>query len=257
MRPYPFFICLGLALAIIACQASPTNEPEELAEEATAQTSAAPTTSPLDSVNRTPERAPSDNHINLPANLKMVAKAQGDLNKDGLNEQVFVVEPQTTDQETGAAPARRLQIYHQVAENAWLLWQDIPGGVLPADAGGILGDPFQEVKVERGALVIDHFGGSRIRWHYTHRFRWQNEQWQLIGATIVYGAPCDYWHTYDYNLSTDKVVGKWETENCDTEETTEESFTFRHRIQPLPNLVGFVPGETEVRVPDRDETVYF
>ena len=257
MRSYPLFISLGLVLTIMACQASPANEPEEAAEETTTQTSVASTTSPRDSVSRTPEQTPSDNLINLPANLTMVAKAQGDLNQDGLNEQVFVVEPQTMDQETDAAPPRRVLVYHQVAEDAWLLWQDIPGGVLSSDAGGMLGDPFQEVKVERGALVIDHFGGSRIRWHYTHRFRWQNEQWQLIGATIVYGAPCDYWHSCDYNLPTDKVVAKWETENCDTEKTTEESFTFRHRIQPFPTMPHFLPGDIAESVPERDETVYF
>ena len=198
----------------------------------------------------------TDLSVNLPAGLKLVGNAQGDLNKDGQEEQVLVVEPLSADDPAAEAPPRRLQVYHQV-DGQWELWQEIPGGVLPSDAGGMLGDPFQGVDVERGALVVHHFGGSRIRWNYTHRFRWQNEQWQLIGATIMYGSPCNYWHTYDYNLSVDKVEAKWEEENCDTDQVTVDSFSFRHRIRPLPNMAEYVPGDLEVSVPERDTEVYF
>ena len=248
---------LSLCLTLVACQTRSNSEPQESLVE--------PTTAPEQVVENTPltdtpiaeaPEVPVDDTIILPANLKILSKALGDLTKDGTDEQVFVVEPLVGNEQMTEAPPRHILVY-RLEEDTWQLWQEIQGGVRSADQGGVLGDPFQKVSIERGALVVDHFGGSRIKWHDIHRFRWQNEQWQLIGATTIFGAPCDYWHTYDYNLSTGRIEAKWETENCDTEEITEESFIFRHRIHPLPNMANFVPGDLEVDVPDRDTKVYF
>lgn len=36
----------------------------------------------------------------------------------------------------------------------------------------------------------------------------QNENWYLIGAKTSYGAPCDFWETLDYNLSTGDAIVK-------------------------------------------------
>ena len=257
MKSLISIVCFNLCLLILACQPSSTSASQEsLAEQTPTPEQAEESNAVVDNTIAKELEAPIDYTINLPADLKMLSKAQGDLTKNGIDEQVFVVEPLVEEAEYMEAPPRRVQVY-RLAEGEWQLWQEIPGGVLSADEGGMFGDPFQEVTIKRGALVIEHYGGSRIRWHYTHRFRWQNEQWQLIGATIVYGAPCDYWHTYDYNLSTDKVVAKWEVEDCDTEETTVDSFSFDHRIRPLPNMADFIPGETAVEVPERDTEFYF
>lgn len=56
--------------------------------------------------------------------------------------------------------------------------------VLDGDEGGAFGDPFEELSVEHGVVVIMHYGGSRDRWGYTHRYRYQNGQWMLIGLSF-------------------------------------------------------------------------
>ena len=75
-------------------------------------------------------------------------------------------------------------------------------------------------KVFIGHLHGDHFGGSRWKWNYTHRYRFQNNDWQLIGATINYGTPCDYSFTFDYNLSTGNIIYEKDTEFCN--DTTDQ-----------------------------------
>ncbi|MGA9996235.1 MAG: hypothetical protein WBP93_12525 [Pyrinomonadaceae bacterium] len=80
--------------------------------------------------------------------------------------------------------------------------------VLDGDEGGVLGDPFQDVTVERGAVVIVHYGGSRDRWGYTHRYRFQSGQWMLIGLTDESGDTLspEHFDKRDVNLSTGLVL---------------------------------------------------
>ncbi len=49
--------------------------------------------------------------------------------------------------------------------------------------GGTFGDPFQEVKIERGAVLLKFFGGGNERWHRYYRFKYIDNDWYLIGYT--------------------------------------------------------------------------
>jgi hypothetical protein len=79
---------------------------------------------------------------------------------------------------------------------------------LNSDEGGIWGDPFEEIRIERGALVIEHFGGSNWRWGITSRYRFQDNQWTLIGRTDSSSFTNDpeYRDDADRNFSTGLVV---------------------------------------------------
>lgn len=199
-----------------------------------------------------PKTAPDT--VILPATLRKIAQAEGDLNKDGQAELVLVVDDLQSAGDFGIS--RRIHIY-RLANGQWQLWQEFRGGILSSEAGGMMGDPFEAITVERGTIVIEHFGGSRYKWRYTHRFRYQNSRWELIGATTLYGTPCEYWKTYDYNLSTSTVEVTEVFEDCDTEKETTNKFSFKHAIKPLPELHGFEPGATAVPMPEGKEDFYF
>ena len=81
--------------------------------------------------------------------------------------------------------------------------------VLDGDEGGVFGDPFDGLMIERGAVVISHYGGSRDRWSYTHRYRYQNGGWMLIGLTLGSLDTLDpeHFNEQDINLSTGLVNG--------------------------------------------------
>jgi hypothetical protein len=82
--------------------------------------------------------------------------------------------------------------------------------VLDGDEGGVFGDPFQGLTVERGVVAIQHYGGSRDRWSFTHKYRFQNGQWELIGLEIGSTDTLDLEHYdgQDINLSTGLVNAK-------------------------------------------------
>lgn len=121
----------------------------------------------------------------------------------------------------------------------------------------MMGDPFEGISIERSCIVIHHFGGSRQKWTYTHRFRYQNGDFQLIGATVNEGSPCDYFVNVDYNLSNGKINYEKETENCDDESTTVEKDSILLKLATLPTMNGFSPGSNELKFPKTGATVYY
>ena len=82
--------------------------------------------------------------------------------------------------------------------------------VLDGDEGGVFGDPFQGLSLARGVVEIQHYGGSRDRWSFTHKYRFQNGQWELIGLEVGSTDTLDLEHydDQDINLSTCLVNAK-------------------------------------------------
>jgi hypothetical protein len=82
--------------------------------------------------------------------------------------------------------------------------------VFDGDEGGVFGDPFQGLSVARGVVAIQHYGGSRDRWSFTHKYRYQNGQWELIGLEVGSTDTLDLEHYDDQeiNLSTGLVNAK-------------------------------------------------
>ena len=111
--------------------------------------------------------------------------------------------------------------------------------------------------IERNCIVIHHFGGSRQKWNYTHRFRYQSGDFQLIGATVRFGSPCDYFFTFDYNLSNGKINYKKETEDCKNGKSKIEKDEMIRKLETLPTMNGFYPGNTELKFPQSETTIYY
>src|SRR5215213_9566840 len=85
-----------------------------------------------------------------PKGFEKIAEKAGDLDKDGIAEKVIVYN--TTDSGEGGI-VRELQILKQSA-NKWSVWQKSRAAVLKSQEGGMMGDPFQELEIERGILII-------------------------------------------------------------------------------------------------------
>lgn len=183
-------------------------------------------------------------------------KAEGDLDGDGIPEKVIVY---TTPREGSIGMERELRIY-KAGKTQWELWHTSIGPLLSDQHGGMMGDPFEYVEVKRGSIVICHYGGSMQKWHYTHRYRYQNDNWKLIGTTIGYGTECNEWETLDYNFSTGKVIWRKETQECEDTERKTEQTGYKEWIQkPLRshNMDGFAVGENELKVPERYYPMYY
>jgi len=162
--------------------------------------------------------------------------ADGDLDKDGVAEKVVVY---SRDLEWESPEPRDLIIYKQ-KDGGWTEWMSSEKCVLHADEGGMMGDPFGDITINKGILEIGHSGGSSWKWGYTEKYRFQDGNMYMIGYTSTYGKPCEYWQDLDYNLSTGDCDFLFTVEAC--EEGQSEDYGpdrkehFIHKLDVLPTL---------------------
>lgn len=193
--------------------------------------------------------------IAWPMGYTLLGEADGDLDKDGIDERVLVYD---TGKEGDFGTLRELIIYQQKGDE-WAIWKDQLGGVLPSKQGGMMGDPFSGIGIENGAIVIEHFGGSADKWSYLHRFRYQNTAFELIGTTIGFGRLPLEWTQVDYNLSTGGIELSVRKDDENEEAEVAEIPVEKFQQKPVtPYLLdGFVPGDNELKIKGKKELLYF
>ncbi len=118
----------------------------------------------------------------LPAQWKVIEEAEGDLNKDGKADLAAIIE-YTGKPAQDSAPPRTIFIALRNAENEYILSAQADRAILLANDGGMMGDPLAGLSINRGSFIVSYYGGSNWRWTEALRFRFQNNEWALIGYT--------------------------------------------------------------------------
>lgn len=149
-----------------------------------------------------------------PGGYELIAEQAGDLDKDGISEKVLVFN--TTDS-TEFGYVREIIILKQL-KGQWTEWRKSKKAILKSREGGMMGEPFEGIEIKNGILIISFSGGSSWKWSHQDKYRFQNNEFELIGYSSFYGRSCDYWADFDFNLSTGKIVYKKEFEDCDKDQ---------------------------------------
>ncbi|TZF95300.1 hypothetical protein FW781_15535 [Chryseobacterium panacisoli] len=144
-----------------------------------------------------------------PAGSTLLEMADGDLDGDKIPEKVIIY---TTKDEGELGKIREIQILKKVNEQ-WTILEKSKNAVMESSAGGMMGDPYRETKIEKGILIISQNGGSSWKWDVTDKYRFQNGHFELIGTSSTSGRPGDYWKDIDFNLSTGQLNYSKEVEN--------------------------------------------
>lgn len=195
---------------------------------------------------------------------RVLSQAVGDLDKDGIDEKAIVldlgVQYDDEDEHSLYGSDRQILLYKNV-DSEWRLWRAVSGGVAADSAGGAMGDPFVGISIQRGALVLEHFGGASRKWHSIHRFRLDkaSDQFELIGFTGEYSVNigCDG-QKLDYNLSTGRAIYQTINDYCDEESLrTNQQVNLLIPVDAKPKLTGFVPGINEVKIEPLDTSYYY
>lgn len=114
---------------------------------------------------------------------------EADLNGDNVNDAAIVISEKKGDKRILILAFRKGD---HLERTAWSddVVQDRNEGTPVAP------DPFGELNIENGVVVIEHYGGGVGRWTETERYRWQQNKWMLIGTTHT-DAP-----VYDLNMES-------------------------------------------------------
>jgi hypothetical protein len=153
--------------------------------------------------------------IPIPDNYSIVDSVSGDLDKDSFKELVVAYNTGPENEIDGVP--RELVIY-KLKNNKWTEWKRFSQALYGSRDGGMMGDPFGEIEIENGILLISQYGGSSWKWGFTDKYRFQDGGFYLIGYSSIAGKHCEYWKDVDFNLSTGKLIIKKEYEECETEE---------------------------------------
>jgi hypothetical protein len=114
-----------------------------------------------------------------------LAVASADLDRDGRADYALVVQRQDTVPEEGYR--RALLVIIAADSGRFRLAARSDRVILCSRCGGVWGDPYDTLLVERGSLTVHHFGGAGWRWRTEYRFDYsrRDRAWQLVKATEV------------------------------------------------------------------------
>ena len=120
-----------------------------------------------------------------PAGTVLRASARGDLDGDGHEDALLVVEREGAD---AATSPRGLLLLLGDAAGALQEAMYSPDAILCLKCGGMMGDPLQGMRVGRGEFTLRFEGGSRELWSSEFRFVYarDRETWRLAG--IAHGG---------------------------------------------------------------------
>lgn len=151
-------------------------------------------------------------NLSVPDNYSIVDSITGDLDKDQIPELVVAF---NTGQEDEMESIPRELVIYKLKNNQWIIWKKSKQALYGSMDGGMMGDPFGELIINKGVLHISQYGGSSWKWGHIDKYRFQNGEFYLIGYTSHSGKLCEYWIEVDYNLSTGKIIVEKEYEECE------------------------------------------
>ena len=206
--------------------------------------------------------ATAQNLINFvpPSGYTKVLETTGDLDKDGIAETILVFNTHKKAERTGFL--RELFICKKVNgvlklwnKNSSVLWNSEDCGYC-TDNGIDL-----SVVIKNNTIITQQTFWHNTRHTSKHRniFRYQNNNWFLIGSTYNDRYNCGYDYTYDINFSTKQVNIKYDNEYCDdgTPEYPTTTKNFKYPFKSIPKMNGFTPGKMEVKIPNYDRYFYY
>ena len=153
----------------------------------------------------------------VPAGWTILDTATGDLNRDKLNDvaiilqykdSVTIVGPHDVEDTVVTQPRMLIIVFKNSANNKFYLAEKTNSFILNHD-NPTMEDPYAGLTIHKGVLQIDfHIFHNMGSWYITnasYKFRFQNNQFELIGAeySSMHRATHDF-ENYSYNFLTKK-----------------------------------------------------
>ena len=183
----------------------------------------------------------------VPTGYDTLTTTRGDLNKDNLEDIAVVMKSVKEDAKNPDyenEPPRRLLLVLFKTPDGYVTAAKNDSAILCYTCGGMMGDPFDYVSISRNVLEIHHYGGSAWRWALNHKFRYQQNDFYLIGETNY-----SYWNVKMCNKAGDfagtdlkdvnYLTGQYEEKKINEECKVLVNKKGKRPVQPLKKLSDF------------------
>jgi hypothetical protein len=163
----------------------------------------------------------------VPKGWIILDSAFADFNNDKMKDAVIVLStPKSENRENDLNECIRAIVILQKTNTGYTLNTFCNNAILCLGCGGVFGDPYEGISLNKNVLKISHYGGSNWRWSTNYTFRFQNNKWVLIGAkhdSYFNASDCDGTasagdaarNMQEVNFSTSKAhIIKTKTEEC-------------------------------------------
>ena len=166
-------------------------------------------------------KVPADVLPFVEAGTKAIAVEKSDLNGDGREDFILVLEKEKPAKDADDFPVgqRPLLILLRGADGKLTMIKRNDRVVMCSQCGGVFGDPFEGVIAGHNTFSIEHYGGSSWRWKYSYKFNYSriDKSWQLVRVEDI------SYHTSDPEKAKTKIYrppkdfGKIDIANFDPE----------------------------------------
>lgn len=117
--------------------------------------------------------------------------------------------------------------------------------LLTSTEGGMMGDPYQGIHINNGLICTGFWGGSRIKWHLSHCFKFDANVWKLVNVSGG-GGNSEILESCDYNLETgdfnyDYLEERYFEANDSTALVKKEKYSKNIKLDTLIMLETFTP----------------
>lgn len=147
-------------------------------------------------------KVPAEVEPFIESGTKAIALEKGDLNGDGREDFILVLEKENPAKDVDGLPVnqRPLLILLRGADGKLTSAKRNERIVMCSECGGVFGDPFDGVVAGRNKFSVELYGGSNWRWKYSYQFNYSriDKTWQLVRVEEL------HYHTSD----PDKVETK-------------------------------------------------
>jgi hypothetical protein len=182
-----------------------------------------------------------DTELKIPAEVtpfvesgtKAIALEKGDLNGDGREDFILVLEKEKPAKDADDFPVgqRPLLVLLRGADGKLTVAKRNERIVMCSQCGGVFGDPFEGVIAGRNTFSVEHYGGSSWRWKYSYKFNYSriDQTWELVRVEDI------SYHTSNPNGGTTKIYtpprdfGKIDIANFDPDHYLKQSTKTRSK----------------------------
>lgn len=198
----------------------------------------------------------------IPKGYEKILETKGDLDKDGKEETVTVFNTDKIINNISQGLERKLYILKNI-NGKLKIWQENSNLLFDSKEGFYPESNELELNIKNNCLIISqsYFSNSRHTVTSKNTFRFQNDDFYLIGALVKFDDTCEFNFSSEINFSTGKVIIDDQYSECDSgyEREVPKNYykEFTYKLPKLIKMNDYKMGKNEIKIPNSKKSFNF